>query len=547
MTRPLARSEKTRAASTDARAVAAFAVGRRRAIRLRAGSCRRLGSRSFKRRASARRTRLSLLLRPLVGRLLINTVGLIVAASATTRSSSAPRLHGLSNGRICRVGRSGPFSPWPPWLIPPFISSFAWVSLSNGLQDFAGALGGDHLRLLSARLSAGGRGASRTGSRVGRDRAFAGANLLGMLLSGRPAAASSRPLRRRIARRPRHADGIRRVFAAALSHLHDRALRPIPNRTGRARVVLVGSGPRRALRCLSDRRIESARRQTLRARRRGNAAQLSVGAAGLDPMAGAGRVRCADPRDAGNAVGHGRLLAVATCLGGDIARRAFAAASVSTRRWLPSAMVWPEPPRPFCWRRRWAILQRAIPARWTVLLERIAYLAQGVPGIVVALALISLTVELAPPAVSERDAAWCSPTPFCSCRSLWSACARPWLRSRAGSRKPLAPSGSVGSRSPAVCSRRSPDRVSGPGQRLVFVFVATELTPTLLLAPIGTRTLATEVWANTCTSGFRGCGALRGGNALALASGHLAARQSLWARLLSKDGTRRWPTCASPH
>ena len=33
------------------------------------------------------------------------------------------------------------------------------------------------------------------------------------------------------------------------------------------------------------------------------------------------------------------------------------------------------------------------PSRWTVLMERAAYLAQGVPGIVVALALISLTVQ----------------------------------------------------------------------------------------------------------------------------------------------------------
>jgi iron(III) transport system permease protein len=37
---------------------------------------------------------------------------------------------------------------------------------------------------------------------------------------------------------------------------------------------------------------------------------------------------------------------------------------------------------------------------------------------------------------------------------------------------------------------------------MVFVFVATELTATLLLAPIGTRTLATEVWANTTSLAF---------------------------------------------
>jgi len=36
----------------------------------------------------------------------------------------------------------------------------------------------------------------------------------------------------------------------------------------------------------------------------------------------------------------------------------------------------------------------------------------------------------------------------------------------------------------------------------VFVFIVTELTATLLLAPIGTRTLATEVWANTSSLAF---------------------------------------------
>jgi len=42
----------------------------------------------------------------------------------------------------------------------------------------------------------------------------------------------------------------------------------------------------------------------------------------------------------------------------------------------------------------------------------------------------------------------------------------------------------------------------GAGAAMVFVFVATELTATLLLAPIGTRTLATEVWANTTSLAF---------------------------------------------
>ena len=48
--------------------------------------------------------------------------------------------------------------------------------------------------------------------------------------------------------------------------------------------------------------------------------------------------------------------------------------------------------------------------------------------------------------------------------------------------------------------------LAGPGlgaaAALVFVSVVTELTATLLLAPIGTQTLATEVWADTSTLAF---------------------------------------------
>jgi iron(III) transport system permease protein len=48
--------------------------------------------------------------------------------------------------------------------------------------------------------------------------------------------------------------------------------------------------------------------------------------------------------------------------------------------------------------------------------------------------------------------------------------------------------------------------LAGPGlgaaASLVFVSIVTELTATLLMAPIGTRTLAVQVWANTSTLAF---------------------------------------------
>ncbi|MGH8919463.1 MAG: hypothetical protein ACRD0H_14230, partial [Actinomycetes bacterium] len=42
----------------------------------------------------------------------------------------------------------------------------------------------------------------------------------------------------------------------------------------------------------------------------------------------------------------------------------------------------------------------------------------------------------------------------------------------------------------------------GAGAALVFIAVVTELTATLLLAPIGTETLATQFWANAASLAY---------------------------------------------
>ena len=48
--------------------------------------------------------------------------------------------------------------------------------------------------------------------------------------------------------------------------------------------------------------------------------------------------------------------------------------------------------------------------------------------------------------------------------------------------------------------------VAAPGisaaAALVFISITTELTATLLLAPIGVHTLATQIWADTSTLAF---------------------------------------------
>ena len=135
------------------------------------------------------------------------------------------------------------------------------------------------------------------------------------------------------------------------------------------------------------------------------------------------------------------------------------------------------------------------------LLERAAYLAQGVPGIVVALALVSLTVQALQPL-------------YQSAALLVIAYAILFL--------PLA---LVGVRAALVQAQRRLEEagralglswravvwrvllpLAGPGlgaaAAMVFVSAVTELTATLLLSPIGTRTLATQVWANTSTYAF---------------------------------------------
>jgi iron(III) transport system permease protein len=74
----------------------------------------------------------------------------------------------------------------------------------------------------------------------------------------------------------------------------------------------------------------------------------------------------------------------------------------------------------------------------------------------------------------------------------------------------------------------------GAAAAMVFVSVVTELTATLLLAPIGTRTLATQVWTNTSSLAFAAAApyaALMA--AISLASAWILARRFGAVRLLA--------------
>jgi iron(III) transport system permease protein len=130
----------------------------------------------------------------------------------------------------------------------------------------------------------------------------------------------------------------------------------------------------------------------------------------------------------------------------------------------------------------------------STVLERSTYFGSALPGIVVALALVTVTIRYAQPLyqttamllaayvilfipramVSQRAALAQSPVLFDDIAH--SLGAGPLSRLRRVTLPLVAPG-------------------IGAGAALVFLAVVTELTATLLLSPIGTRTLATEFWS----------------------------------------------------
>jgi len=141
------------------------------------------------------------------------------------------------------------------------------------------------------------------------------------------------------------------------------------------------------------------------------------------------------------------------------------------------------------------------PGRCANGLERIALLPQGIPGIVIALAVISLAIRYLLPLYQSTVllvvtyAVLFLPLALVSVRAALLQ-ADPRLEDVA--------------RAHGLnwwqMSLRVLLPLAGPGlgaaAALVFIAVVTELTSTLLLAPIGVQTLATEVWADTSTMAF---------------------------------------------
>ncbi|MCF6390728.1 iron ABC transporter permease [Mycobacterium sp. MBM] len=128
------------------------------------------------------------------------------------------------------------------------------------------------------------------------------------------------------------------------------------------------------------------------------------------------------------------------------------------------------------------------------MVEGANFVTSSMPGIVTALALVTVAIRFAPPLYQTAALVLCAYVLMFLPRALVS------LRSGLAQ---VPPGLEEASRSLGVSPARSFVRVTlrltapaaGAGAALVFVAVATELTATLLLAPTGTRTLAMRFWS----------------------------------------------------
>jgi iron(III) transport system permease protein len=440
-----------------------------------------------------------LLMRPLVGRLLLNTVGLVVAASMTcavigTATAWLVERTDLPGRKVWTVLAVAPLA------IPPFISSYAWVSLSNGLQDFGGALlvvtcayyplvflpVAASLRGLDPGLEETarslGHGAWGSFFRVVapqlRPALYGGILLVALdvlIEFGAFALLRFRTFTTELYAQYRTGlDGPESsLLALVLIALCLVCVVAELNVRGRARYARVGSGARRIA---TPVRLEWMRWPALLA-----FAALTMATLGV-PLGMIGYWLTQHAQAATSPVAPSWPLLFSATL----ASVSYGLAGAGAALVLAAPL---------------AYLATRYPSRLSIILERIAYLAQGVPAIVVALAFISLTIQTIRPLYQSAALL------VIAYAILFLPFALVGVRSALAQVQPaLEEAGrSLGLGWFAVTVRVLAPLAGpgvGAGAAMVFVFVATELTATLLLAPIGTRTLATEVWANTSSLAF---------------------------------------------
>jgi len=145
-----------------------------------------------------------------------------------------------------------------------------------------------------------------------------------------------------------------------------------------------------------------------------------------------------------------------------------------------------------------AVRYRGVPSN---LVERSTYIGNALPGIVVALALVTVSIHVVRPVYQTYVLLLIAYSIMFLPRAVVS------VRAALEQAPPLLDDVS---HSLGVGSLQTVRRVTlplmipglGAGGALVFLAVATELTATLLLAPIGTTTLATEFWSNSSSVAY---------------------------------------------
>lgn len=139
--------------------------------------------------------------------------------------------------------------------------------------------------------------------------------------------------------------------------------------------------------------------------------------------------------------------------------------------------------------------------RVTMLLERSTYFGNAVPGIVVALALVTVAIRFAQPVYQTLLLLVLAYAIMFLPRAMVS------IRAALDQAPPVFDdvAYALGSGPLETLRRVTVPLIApglGAGAALVFLAVVTELTATLLLAPIGTQTLATQFWSNTSSIAY---------------------------------------------
>jgi iron(III) transport system permease protein len=442
---------------------------------------------------------IEMLFRPLVGQLLANTIGLVVAASATTAVIGVAAAWVVERTDL-PARRTWAVLAAAPLAIPPFISSFAWVSVSNSLQDFGGALlviTCAYYPLVYLPVAATFRGLDPALEDTARSlgQSAWGSFVRVVLPQLRPALFGGMLLVALDTLIEFGAFGLLRfrTFTTELYAQYRTGLDG-PESSLLALVLIV-----MCLVCLIG---------ELKMRGRIRYARVGGGVRRVAPPFHLGWTRW--PALLSFSALIGTTLAVPLVM---VCYWLFQHAQAATSPVVPSlplltnatiasvtfgaagaagALVLAVPV---------AYLSIRYPSRRSLALERIAYLPQGVPGIVIALAFISIAVQTVRPLYQSAALLVATysilflPLALVSVRAALAQVPRGL--EEAG--RALG-SGWIG------VARRVLAPLTGPGvgagAATVFVFASTELTATLLLAPIGTRTLATEVWANTSSLAF---------------------------------------------